>query len=111
MAADQADARSPRQRTNGITEGQLSNVIVTTAHGSFCAVCQSLLSIEEEDFGVCDACDGEGIGGDDDFEEDQECPTCRGKGTVNPLTPNLPEGFLCLGTDTCPRCEGSGRWD
>lgn len=40
--------------------------IVSTAHGSFCAACQSLLSIEEEDFGVCDACDGEGIGGDDD---------------------------------------------
>lgn len=44
----------------------MSNVIVRTEHGAFCAVCQSLLSIEEEDFGVCDACDGEGIGGDDD---------------------------------------------
>lgn len=44
----------------------MTNIIVHTEHGAFCAVCQSLLSIEEEDFGVCDACDGEGIGGDDD---------------------------------------------
>lgn len=47
--------------------------IVHTQHGAFCSVCQSLLSIEEEDFGVCDACDGDGIGGDDeDYEEPEE---------------------------------------
>ena len=45
------------------------NYIVTTEHGSFCSVCQSLLSMEEEDFGVCDACDGEGIG----YEDEEEC--------------------------------------
>lgn len=48
----------------------MSNVIIQTQHGAFCAVCQSLLSMEEEDFGVCDACDGEGIGGDDDDYSD-----------------------------------------
>jgi hypothetical protein len=49
----------------------MTNSIIRTEHGAFCAACQSLLSIEEEDFGVCDACDGEGIGGDaedDDYE-------------------------------------------
>jgi len=43
-----------------------SEYVIRTAHGAFCAACQSLLSMEEEDWGVCDACDGEGIGGDDD---------------------------------------------
>lgn len=54
-----------------------STPIIRTEHGAFCAACQSLLSIEEEDFGVCDACDGEGIGGDDDCEygDDPECVT------------------------------------
>jgi len=44
------------------------NAIIHNDHGAFCAACQSPLSIEEEDFGVCDACDGEGIGGDDEDE-------------------------------------------
>jgi hypothetical protein len=38
--------------------------IIRTQHGAFCPACQSLLSIEEEDFEDCDACGGEGIGGD-----------------------------------------------
>lgn len=48
---------------------------------------------------------------DDDYayDDDDECPTCRGRGTVNPLTPNLPKDFLCLGTQTCPCCDGSGH--
>lgn len=51
--------------------------IVHTEHGSFCAACQSLLSMEEEDFGVCDACDGDGIGSDDEdyYDGDPECVT------------------------------------
>ena len=53
--------------------------IVRTEHGSFCASCQSLLSIEEEDFGVCDACGGDGIGYEDDdyynYGNDPECVT------------------------------------
>lgn len=45
-----------------------------------------------------------------DYEEDEPCPTCEGRGTVNPLTPanRLPSDFLCLGTTTCPRCDGDG---
>jgi Zn finger protein HypA/HybF involved in hydrogenase expression len=40
--------------------------VIETEHGWFCSVCQSQLSLEESDFGVCDACGGEGIGDDDD---------------------------------------------
>jgi DnaJ-class molecular chaperone len=49
---------------------------------------------------------------DDGYDDDHEwrdCPTCKGRGTVNPLTTGLPEDFLCLSTTTCPRCEGSGE--
>lgn len=35
------------------------------------------------------------------------CPTCRGSGTVNPLT--APKGFFCVATTDCPHCEGSGE--
>lgn len=35
------------------------------------------------------------------------CPTCKGAGTVNPLT--APRGFFCAVTTTCPDCEGSGE--
>jgi DnaJ-class molecular chaperone len=34
------------------------------------------------------------------------CPQCRGQGTVNPLT--APAWFLCMGTTTCPVCDGTG---
>ncbi len=40
---------------------------------------------------------------DDDFV----CPTCKGDGTVNPLT--APAGFFCVGTTDCPTCDGSGE--
>jgi hypothetical protein len=40
--------------------------IIRTQHGAFCPACQSLLSIEEEDFETCDACGGDGIGADND---------------------------------------------
>lgn len=51
---------------------------------------------------------------DDDFEDDgyppdEPCPTCRGRGTVNPLT--CPTDFFCVSTTTCPHCEGSGVLD
>jgi len=42
--------------------------IVHTSEGSYCTVCQSILSCEEIDFEVCDACGGEGIGADDEYD-------------------------------------------
>lgn len=39
--------------------------------------------------------------------ECDECPTCKGRGTVNPLT--APERFFCAGTTDCPHCDGTGR--
>jgi DnaJ-class molecular chaperone len=36
-----------------------------------------------------------------------ECPTCHGRGTVNPLT--APQGYLAITTTTCPTCDGSGE--
>jgi DnaJ-class molecular chaperone len=36
-----------------------------------------------------------------------ECPTCRGSGTVNPLT--APQGHFCVGTTDCPTCDGFGE--
>lgn len=56
---------------------------------------------------------GYGMDEEIDYEEDEECPTCLGRGTVNLLTPNarLPRDFFCVGTTTCPRCDGSGRDD
>lgn len=47
----------------------------------------------------CPHCDG--------MPDDDECPTCKGKGTVNPLT--APKGFFCAGTTDCPHCDGTGR--
>lgn len=35
------------------------------------------------------------------------CPTCKGSGTVNPLT--APSGFFCTGTTDCPTCDGIGE--
>lgn len=53
---------------------------------------------------------GYGMDEEVEYEEDEDCPTCLGLGMVNPLTPDnrLPRNFLCLGTTTCPRCDGSG---
>lgn len=36
-----------------------------------------------------------------------DCPTCGGRGVVNPLT--APEGFFCVSTTDCPTCDGSGE--
>jgi DnaJ-class molecular chaperone len=41
-----------------------------------------------------------------DDEDWPKCPTCHGRGTINPLT--APPGFFCVSTEECPTCEGSG---
>lgn len=38
--------------------------------------------------------------------DDDSCATCKGRGTVNPLT--APAGYFCTGTTDCPDCDGSG---
>ena len=40
-------------------------------------------------------------------DEYLRCHVCDGQGTVNPLT--APKGFFCVGTTTCPICEGTGE--
>lgn len=42
--------------------------VVHMPQGSYCSVCQAILSQEEMDFECCDACGGEGIGDDDDVD-------------------------------------------
>lgn len=42
--------------------------VIHNRYGSYCAVCQAVLSQEEADFDTCDACGGEGFG-DDDFDD------------------------------------------
>lgn len=45
----------------------------------------------------------------DQFAEgDDECPACKGRGTVNPLT--APKDFFCVGTTDCPLCDGTGKF-
>jgi DnaJ-class molecular chaperone len=39
--------------------------------------------------------------------DDDQCPTCKGSGTVNPLT--APRGHFCTGVSDCPTCDGSGQ--
>lgn len=55
---------------------------------------------DEEDGPPCEEC------GEYDCDCFQ-CPTCKGGGTVNPLT--APSDFFCVGTDDCPTCDGSGE--
>lgn len=43
--------------------------IVHDRYGSYCTVFQAVLSQEEIDFECCDACGGDGIGGDDDVDD------------------------------------------
>lgn len=45
----------------------------------------------------------------DDAPDDELCATCKGRGTVNPLT--APDWFFCVGTTLCPDCDGSGESD
>lgn len=43
----------------------------------------------------------------DEDEAGFRCPTCRGRGLVNPLT--APPDFFCAGTTDCPHCDGTGE--
>jgi DnaJ-class molecular chaperone len=45
----------------------------------------------------------------DPLEPDEPCPTCKGRGTINPLT--APAGTFVVGTTTCPDCDGTGIFD
>jgi hypothetical protein len=40
--------------------------IIRDASGSYCAKCQSILGIEEDDWDSCGACGGAGFADDDD---------------------------------------------
>lgn len=53
----------------------------------------------------CDDCPHEA--GCPGYCELEQCPTCKGRGTVNPLT--APKDFFCTGTTECPDCDGSGE--
>lgn len=56
----------------------------------------------ETNVGACDGCD-DCMPAEGDFA----CPTCKGSGTVNPLT--APADFFCAGTTDCPHCDGTGE--
>ena len=43
--------------------------IIHNRYGSYCAVCQAVLTQEEADFDTCHACGGEGFGSVDDFDD------------------------------------------
>lgn len=47
---------------------------------------------------------------EEEYEDDYDdtCPTCRGRGTVNPLT--APADFFCVSTTDCPHCDGTGHF-
>lgn len=47
------------------------------------------------------------MGPEDEDLPEPPCPTCKGDGTVNPLT--APQGHFSVGTEQCPTCEGSGE--
>lgn len=44
--------------------------VIHTRDGSYCSVCGEILGQEEADFECCDACGGEGLGGEDDDGDD-----------------------------------------
>lgn len=50
--------------------------IIRTPHGAFCAVCQSPLSLEEDDFDTCDTCGGLGLGDADDEQTQNFVEEC-----------------------------------
>lgn len=56
-----------------------------TPQGSYCLICQAVLSQEEADFESCGCCGGEGLGGDDDFY-DEDPINLAGSGPV-PIEP------------------------
>lgn len=69
--------------------------------------CRFCANLRDADDGCQDV--GGGLACMDCMDDgDDECPTCNGRGTVNPLT--APADFFCVGTTTCPRCDGSGEW-
>jgi len=85
-----------------------------------CSVCEGMdhhwmddCTDEGEPVQVCKHCEAWRPYQDDDdemdagFEPPLDCPTCNGRGTVNPLT--APENFFCVGTTDCPMCDGSGE--
>jgi DnaJ-class molecular chaperone len=47
---------------------------------------------------ACLRCECDGPFGYEDT--DSICPTCKGRGTINPLT--APKGFFCVSTTECP---------
>mgnify|MGYP001562216643 CR=1 FL=1 len=50
-----------------------------------------------------------GCGPDEPYDDEpiELCPTCRGVGTVSPLT--APLGFFCAVVTECPICNGTGE--
>lgn len=75
-----------------LKRGQTKDDAVAKARASWPGVPISVIDPEDDD-------------GDDDFDE---CPTCKGRGLVNPLT--APDKFFCVGTTDCPDCDGTGRF-
>lgn len=49
----------------GCSEDEQLSRITRNEYGAFCSVCQSPLSIEEDDFDDCDVCGREGIGNEE----------------------------------------------
>lgn len=43
--------------------------VIHNRYGSYCAVCQAVLTQEEVDFDTCHACGGDGFDGDDDIAD------------------------------------------
>jgi DnaJ-class molecular chaperone len=58
---------------------------------------------------VCPSCLKAACPGCEQIDDDPwpDCPTCHGRGTVNPLT--APADFFCVSTTDCPTCDGSGK--
>lgn len=57
----------------------------------------------ETDVGQCPECQGKGFG---TWCDTPQCSTCKGVGSLNPLT--APPHILCLSTMTCDDCGGTG---
>ena len=49
----------------------------------------------------------DGFGPYDPNEGHEKCPTCKGRGTVNPLT--APPGMFVVSIADCPMCDGTGE--